>query len=72
MLSFWGLFRGKGTWISREDKGTLCILSQANDCGRVGSPMAHLFSGFISPWNDDPHQSNIWTCSDYIVMNKGT
>ena len=43
MLSFWGLFRGKRTWISREDQGTLCILSQANDCGRVASPMAHLF-----------------------------
>ena len=42
MLSFWGLFRGKRTWISREDQGT-CILSQANDCGRVASPMAHLF-----------------------------
>ena len=25
MLSFWGLFRGKRTWVSREDQGTLCL-----------------------------------------------
>jgi hypothetical protein len=69
MLSFWGLFRGKRTWISREDQGT-CILSQANDCGRVASPMAHLFVSSL-PGTMTLDQSNVWTSSDYIVMNKG-